>query len=87
MTRRTLALVAAYAVLTLAIVAAALTGYGIGSTAPQSAAQSSADITVMPCTAWANDARPNIPANTLTDACVDDAGTLHTAPTSMEKTR
>lgn len=87
MTRRTLALVTAYAVVTLAIVAAALTGYGIGSNAPHSAAQAPADITVMPCSAWANDAHPVIPPHTLTDACVDTRGTLHTAPTSTEKTR
>lgn len=82
MSRRTLALVAAYVVMFAAFAAAAVMGYAIGQHDA-----SSADITVMPCSAWANDARPQIPANTLTDACVDEAGTLHTAPTSLEKTR
>lgn len=65
-----------------ALCAAAITGYSIGYHANEPA-----DITVMPCTAWDNDAHPTIPANTLTDACVDTTGTLHTAPTSREATR
>jgi hypothetical protein len=70
------------AILTACLVATAITGYAIGT-----AQQTPADITVMPCTAWDNDAHPTIPANTLTDTCVDTTGTLHTAPTSREATR
>lgn len=68
------------------VLALTFTGYGVGYHAGTHA-QQPADITVMPCTAWANGAHPTIPANTLTDACVDSTGTLHTAPTSLEKTR
>lgn len=81
-----LARLAALTVTTAALVAAALTGYAIGH---QDAAQqaTTADIGVMPCSAWANDADPEIPPYTLTDACVDPSGTLHTAPTALEATR
>lgn len=80
MTRLTAAL--STAVMIAALCASAITGYAIGTHANEPA-----DITVMPCTAWDNDAHPTIPANTLTDACVDQRGTLHTTPTSREATR
>lgn len=51
------------------------------------AMEQSADITVMPCSAWSNGATPTVPQHTLTDACVDERGTLHTTPAAAENTR
>ena len=36
------------------------------------------DVTVMPCSAWADTQYPVIPANTFTDACLNDDGTFST---------
>lgn len=68
------------------IFAAALTGAGLALIAwggvlyfqqaePQHA---TADITVMPCSAWDNGAQPVIPSNTFTGACVNADGSLIT---------
>lgn len=80
MTRLTAALSVALTV--AALCASALTGYSIGTHTDDNT-----DVTVLPCSAWADDANPTIPPYTLPDACVDPSGTLHTAPTSLEKTR
>jgi hypothetical protein len=60
--------------LATALVAALVGGYAVGQVihTPQP------DITVMPCSAWADDAHPTIPAYTATDACVTDDGYLST---------
>lgn len=63
-----------------ALIAASLSGYAIGN-------QPDDSIVVMPCSAWADEQHPTIPPHTLTDACVDQRGTLHTAPTATENTR
>jgi hypothetical protein len=67
----------------IAISLGIIMGFGISAqTQPEQP-----DITVMSCSAWDNGAAPTIPANTLTDTCVDERGALHTAPTAVAATR
>lgn len=50
-------------------------GIIIGAYAQQANDQR-ADITVLPCSAWADNARPEIPPFTFTGACSEPDGTL-----------
>lgn len=84
--RKTLAaLIITFALIIAGMFAVAYVSYANGQASVTPAA--SADITVMPCSAWDNGANPVIPEFTLTDTCVDPSGTLHTAPTSISATR